>query len=92
MSTDDESEGETTRVTRKGQVTIPKALREAYGIDEGDAVRWEATDDGIVVRKATRSAGRGMLVDDEDTETREALAEEMESAIRERRRSEWSAE
>lgn len=27
-----------TRVTRKGQVTVPKVVREALGIKEGDAV------------------------------------------------------
>lgn len=25
-----------TRITSKGQVTIPKALREMYGLEEGD--------------------------------------------------------
>jgi AbrB family looped-hinge helix DNA binding protein len=83
MSTDNETE--TTRVTRKGQVTIPKDLR--------DEVRWEIGDDGIVVRKANRSAGRGMLVDEDvDESTREEIAEELEADIRERRRTEWVPE
>jgi AbrB family looped-hinge helix DNA binding protein len=62
MSTDNGTE--TTRITRKGQVTIPKGLREEYGLEEGDEVVWQKAEDGIRVRKATRSAGRGMLVDD----------------------------
>jgi AbrB family looped-hinge helix DNA binding protein len=88
-----DGERETTRVTRKGQVTIPKALREEFELSEGDRVRWERTDDGIVVRKATGSAGRGMLVDDDvSAETREEMAEAMIDEIRERRRTDWTPE
>lgn len=91
MSTD--SDEKTTQVTRKGQVTIPKEIREEFGIQEGDKVRWEQTEDGIQVRKATRSAGRGMLIDDDvSEEKREQMAEEMEEEIKERRRSEWQPE
>lgn len=91
MSTDDTPT--TTRVTRKGQVTIPKELREEFGLSEGDEIQWEKTEDGLRVRKATRSAGRGMLVaDDASAAEREALAEEMEAEIREQRRTEWKPE
>ena len=80
----------TTRVTRKGQVTIPKELREEFGLEEGDELRWEKTEDGIQIRKATQAAGRGMLVDDDiSPEKREEMAEEMEAEIREKRRAEW---
>ena len=92
MSTDNESENRTTRITRKGQVTIPKALREEFGLEEGDELRWEKTDDGIRVRKATGSAGRGMLVDEDvSEEKREEMAAEMEAEIREKRRNEWQS-
>ena len=88
MSTD--TDDKTTRVTRKGQVTIPKELREEFGLEEGDELRWQKTEDGIQIRKATQSAGRGMLVDDDiSEEKREEMAEEMEADIREKRRSEW---
>jgi AbrB family looped-hinge helix DNA binding protein len=90
MSTDNE-EGKTTRITRKGQVTIPKDLREEFGLEEGDEIRWEKTEDGIRVRRATRSAGRGMLVGEDVSEAkREEMAEEMEEDLREKRRSEWT--
>lgn len=90
MRTDDNVEGETTRITRKGQVTIPKKFREEFGLEEGDELRWEKDENGIRVRKATRSAGRGMLVDDDiPEEKREKMAEEMEAEIREQRRTEW---
>jgi AbrB family looped-hinge helix DNA binding protein len=91
MSTDNESE--TTRITRKGQVTIPKYIRDEFALEEGDELQWEKTEDGIVVKKATRSAGRGMLVDDDvPAEKREEMAEEMEAEIREKRRTEWQPE
>lgn len=93
MSTDGDADGRTTRITRKGQVTIPKELRDEYGLEEGDELRWEKTENGIAVRKATRSAGRGMLVDEDvPPETREEMAEAMESEIREKRRTEWTPE
>jgi len=88
MSTD--ADEKTTRVTRKGQVTIPKELRDEFGLEEGDELRWEKAEDGIHVRKATQSAGRGMLVDDDIPEAkREEMAEEMEADIHEQRRTEW---
>jgi AbrB family looped-hinge helix DNA binding protein len=93
MSTDNDTEGATTRITRKGQVTIPKELRDEYGLEEGDELLWQKDEDGITVRKATQSAGRGMLVDDDvSEEKREEMAEAMESEIREKRRTEWTAE
>ena len=86
----DNIEAKTTRITRKGQVTVSKELREEFGLEEGDELRWELIENGIRVRKATRSAGRGMLVDDEvPKEKREQMAEEMEAEIRENRRTEW---
>ncbi len=41
----------TARIYKKGQVTIPKAVREATGIDIGDQVVVEARNDEIVLRR-----------------------------------------
>ena len=42
-----------TTATSKGQVTIPKPVRDMLGIEPGSAVVFEMTDDGrIEVRKA----------------------------------------
>jgi AbrB family looped-hinge helix DNA binding protein len=93
MSTDEEPSPETTRITRKGQTTIPKSLREEYDLEEGDELIWERSDDGITVRKVTKSAGRGMLVDDDvSSEKRKEMAEEMDEMVKELRRSKWSPE
>ncbi|MXR40748.1 AbrB/MazE/SpoVT family DNA-binding domain-containing protein [Halobaculum sp. WSA2] len=77
---------ESTRVTEKGQATIPKVLREKYDLQPGDEVIWMDTDDGIVVKKRTHTGGRGMLVpDDTSTEKRKEIAEELSQRVRERR-------
>jgi len=75
-----------TRVTEKGQATIPKDIREKYGLDPGDEVVWMDTNEGIVVKKRTRTGGRGMLVpDDTSEEKREEIAEELGQRVRDRR-------
>lgn len=55
-------------VTSKGQVTIPKELREKYGIAPGAEVDFVAAEDGIRLRKVTRrrktSAVFGCLKDE----------------------------
>ena len=44
-------------VTRHSQVTIPKAIREAVGITEGDKVKMEVVEGNkIVIEKATEEA------------------------------------
>ncbi len=47
------------RVTDKGQVTIPKELRDALGIGAGSEVQFERNDDTIVVRKISGAPTRG---------------------------------
>jgi len=75
-----------TRVTDKGQATIPKPLREKYDLEPGDEVVWVDTDDGIVVKKRTQGSGRGMLVpDDTPQETRDEIASELATRLRTRR-------
>jgi AbrB family looped-hinge helix DNA binding protein len=88
MSKDNDTEGDITRVTRKGQVTIPKELRDEFGLEPGDEVVWNLTNEGIVVRKANRESARGMLVpEDTSEEQREKVAQELEQRIQEHRES-----
>lgn len=84
--------GETTRITRKGQTTIPQELREKYGFEPGDTVVWEETDDGIVLRKQAKTEARGLLAGDESEEERRAIAEELGDEIRAKRDEEWNVE
>lgn len=41
-----------SRVTRKGQATIPSELRRKFGIEEGDRVVFEETEKGLVLKPA----------------------------------------
>lgn len=47
------------KVTDKGQVTIPKELRDALGIGGGTEVEFERRRDTIVVRKVRDGPTRG---------------------------------
>jgi AbrB family looped-hinge helix DNA binding protein len=52
------------KVTEKGQVTIPKELRDALGIGAGTEVEFERRNDTIVVRKAANGPTRGDRIAD----------------------------
>lgn len=41
---------EIATITAKGQVTVPKAIREALGLRQGDQLRWDLEDRGVRVR------------------------------------------
>lgn len=47
------------RVTTKGQVTIPKEIREALGIEPGDEVQFERTESGYELRKEEPTTADG---------------------------------
>ncbi len=44
----------TSRVGERGQVTIPKALRNRYGVKPGHEVVFEEVEDGLLIRKVVR--------------------------------------
>jgi antitoxin PrlF len=41
---------ELATITAKGQVTIPKAIREALNLRQGDQLHWDLDDGGVRVR------------------------------------------
>lgn len=47
------------RVTTKGQVTIPKRIRDALGIEPGDEVAFERTASGYEIRKEEPTTADG---------------------------------
>jgi AbrB family looped-hinge helix DNA binding protein len=63
-----------SRVTEKGQVTIPKEIRERLGIRPGDEVTFEETDEGYLIRKEIEGdrfqKWRGVAETDESVEDR----------------------
>jgi antitoxin PrlF len=51
------------RVSEKGQVTIPKELRDELGIASGTEVAFERADDTIVIRKVAGTSRGERMVD-----------------------------
>lgn len=47
------------RVTTKGQVTIPKEIRETLGIEPGDEISFERTESGYELRKLEPTTADG---------------------------------
>ncbi|MBY0612906.1 MAG: type II toxin-antitoxin system PrlF family antitoxin [Beijerinckiaceae bacterium] len=43
---------ERSKITAKGQTTLPKAVRQALGVDVGDEVIFNVNEDGVVIRRA----------------------------------------
>lgn len=52
------------KVTEKGQVTIPKSLRDELGIGGGSEVSFERDGDAVVVRKVSDGPSRGQRLAD----------------------------
>ena len=52
------------RVTEKGQVTIPKELRDEFGLGAGSEVVFERGADAIIVRKVSEAPTRGRILVD----------------------------
>ncbi len=43
---------ETVTITAKGQIILPKAIRQALGVDRGGKVSFDLRDNGVVVSRA----------------------------------------
>ena len=41
----------TSKITSKGQVTVPKKVRESLGLKEGDSLGYEVNEDNAVIRR-----------------------------------------
>jgi AbrB family looped-hinge helix DNA binding protein len=72
-------------VTSKGQVTIPKLLRDKFGIGRGTKVDFVAAPDGIRVRKvvdrSTRPAVLGCLKKELEGHTVKELLDELRGPV-----------
>lgn len=41
----------TTKITRKGQISIPKSVRERLGVQTGDTIVYEVSGDMVMLKK-----------------------------------------
>lgn len=77
-----------SRLTQKGQVTIPAAMRERLGLKPRDRVRFEIADDAIVLKSAESAvlAGYGAVTPTARPEDWRAVRETVERGIAEEAR------
>lgn len=68
---------ETSTVTSKGQITIPKRVREAIGLRPGEQIVFKKTEQGFLVQKQVKSSPfdkyRGYLADVAETDSDEIV-------------------
>ena len=46
---------EIAKITARGQTTIPKRIRDEFGLNDSDVISFEVEDDHLIVRKVTRA-------------------------------------
>ena len=46
---------EISKITARGQTTIPKRIRDEIGLNDSDVISFEVEDDHLIVRKVTRA-------------------------------------
>lgn len=56
MGGEQSNERYVSRVTGKGQVTIPKEIRDRLGLERGEYVVWQPLGESVVMERATVSA------------------------------------
>jgi len=71
------------RVSSKGQIVIPKPLREVYHINEGDEVLMLPLEEGVLIKKKGKPPKlRGLLKDlDVNVEELEAILAEAKKSL-----------
>jgi AbrB family looped-hinge helix DNA binding protein len=76
-----------TKVTRKGQVTIPEEIREAYGISEGDFMLVGGAKGLVMLKKLALPSWKELFQRGEKfAERRHITREQILQAVRETRR------
>lgn len=71
-------------LTSKGQVTVPRQVREALGIHAGDHLLWSTRDDGVIEVRRARARTLDDLVGMLGEAPRHLTIEELDEALHER--------
>ena len=74
-----------SRITRQGQTTIPKDLREKYGLEEGDEITYIDLGDRIILLPKPRDPIEALkkISVDTDKSVKAIKQEALEAAVRE---------
>lgn len=76
-----------SKITAKGQITIPKTIREFLNVDVSDTIQFTLQEDGKVLITSEKTSAKalfGML--NHRKRSKPVPVDEMEAAIRDRRR------
>jgi AbrB family looped-hinge helix DNA binding protein len=83
------------RISSKGQLVLPKAVRDAYGLDAGSEVEVEGVGDVILLRPRPKKARKTYTLDEVAGMLKYAgppvTIEDMERGIEEEVRRRWNA-
>lgn len=81
----------TSTLTSKGQITLPKSIRDRFGLVEGDQLEFTIDEQGrIIVQLRRLERGASGVLHDFAPE-RAVTVEEMDAAVRERARRKSSS-
>lgn len=85
-----DDETATTRVSQKGQTTIPKEIRRQLGIEPGDTVEWERDGETVRIRRESEPTTKGVAFDSSVSEDdREEWVENANERLKRKRETEW---
>lgn len=72
------------KITSKGEITIPKELREKYHLSEGETIHLIPTEEGIMMKhgKITTKALRGLMKEEIDVDKASRCIKELRQSWR----------
>ncbi|QDB99981.1 AbrB/MazE/SpoVT family DNA-binding domain-containing protein [Mesorhizobium sp. 8] len=83
------------KISSKGQLVLPKAVRDAYGLDAGSEVEVESAGDVILLRPSPKKTRNTYTLDEAagflKYEGPSVTLKDMERAIEEEARRKWNA-
>jgi len=79
----------TSKVTQKGQVTIPVEIRRSLGLENGTDVVFVELEDGVLI-KSEKSIRDALKPFDERRKTLKLKKKDIEKEVREERKKRWA--